>query len=176
MKENICKPHSWRGTNIWNTQRTLKLDTHTKKAYNPISKGQDTWRNSHEKRCHVELCLALCDLTDCSMPGSPVLHYLSPRVCSHSYPLSRWCHPAISSYVIPFSSCPQSFPASGSFPMSWFFFFFFCIRWLKYWSFSISPSNEYSGFISFRIDWLGQLSLAIARLLTQKLWDNNVFF
>jgi len=46
---------------------------------------------------------------------------LSPRVCSNSYPLSWWCHPTISSSVVPFSSCPQSFPASGSFPMSWLF-------------------------------------------------------
>ena len=43
---------------------------------------------------------------------------LSPGVCSNSYPLSWWCHPTISSSVTPFSSCPQSFPASGSFPMS----------------------------------------------------------
>ena len=40
---------------------------------------------------------------------------LSPWVCSNSYPLSQWCHPTISSSVTPFSSCPQSFPASGSF-------------------------------------------------------------
>ena len=46
---------------------------------------------------------------------------LSPWVCSDSYPLSQWCHPAISSSVAPFSSRPQSFPASGYFPMSWFF-------------------------------------------------------
>ena len=45
----------------------------------------------------------------------------TPRVHSNSCPLSRWCHPAVSSSVIPFSSCPQSFPASGSFPMSQFF-------------------------------------------------------
>ena len=43
---------------------------------------------------------------------------LSPTVSSDSCPLSRWCHPAISSSVAPFSSCPQSFPASGSFPVS----------------------------------------------------------
>jgi len=43
---------------------------------------------------------------------------VSPRVCSNSCPLSQWCHPAISPSVIPFSSCPQSFPASGSFQMS----------------------------------------------------------
>ena len=46
---------------------------------------------------------------------------LSTRVCSNSSPLSQWCHPTISSSVIPFSSCLQSFPASGSFPMSWLF-------------------------------------------------------
>ena len=45
----------------------------------------------------------------------------APRVYSNSCPLSRWCHPTISSSVIPFSSCPQSFPASGSFQMSQFF-------------------------------------------------------
>ena len=46
---------------------------------------------------------------------------LPPRVCSNSCPLSRWCHPAISSSVVPFSSHLPSFPASGSFPMSQFF-------------------------------------------------------
>ena len=45
----------------------------------------------------------------------------TPRVYSNSYPLSRWCHPTIASSVIPFSSCLQSFPASGSFPMSLIF-------------------------------------------------------
>ena len=45
----------------------------------------------------------------------------SPGVHSDSCPLSQWCHPAISSSVIPFSSCPQSLPASGSFPMSQLF-------------------------------------------------------
>ena len=45
----------------------------------------------------------------------------TPRVHPNSCPLSRWCHPAISSSVLPFSSCPQSFSASGSFPMSQLF-------------------------------------------------------
>ena len=45
----------------------------------------------------------------------------TPGACSNSCPSSRWCHPTISSSVIPFSSCLQSFPASGSFPMSQFF-------------------------------------------------------
>ena len=52
----------------------------------------------------------------CTMPGFPVLHYLP--VCSKWYPLSQWCHPMISSSATPSSPCLQSFPASGSFPMS----------------------------------------------------------
>ena len=46
---------------------------------------------------------------------------LSTRVCSNSCPLSQWCRATLSSSVTPFSSCPQSFPASGSFLMSWLF-------------------------------------------------------
>ena len=81
---------------------------------------------------------------------------LSPRACLNSHPLSQWCHPTISSSVTPFSSCPQSFPASGSLNESTL-----CIKWSKYWSFSfsISPSNEYSGLIFFRIDWLDLLAV-----------------
>ena len=50
---------------------------------------------------------------DCSMPGFLPCPSPSPRACSNSCPLSRWCHPTISSSVVPFSSCLQSFPASG---------------------------------------------------------------
>ena len=46
---------------------------------------------------------------------------LSPGVCSNSSPLGQWCHPTISSSIAPFSSCFQSFPALGSFPVSWLF-------------------------------------------------------
>ena len=80
----------------------------------------------------------------------------SPGVCANSCPLNLWCYPAISSSVIPFSSCLQPFPGSGSFPMSQLF----PMRWPRYWSFSfsISPSSEYSGLISFRIDWFDLLA------------------
>ena len=61
----------------------------------------------------------LCDPLDSSTPGF-LGSSLSPGVCSHSCPLSWWCRPTISS-VVPFSSCFQSSPASGSFPMSQFF-------------------------------------------------------
>ena len=80
----------------------------------------------------------------------------TPGAYSNSCPLSRWCHTTISSSVVPFSSCLQSFPASGSSSES-----ALRIRWPKYWSFSfiISPSNEYSGLISFRMDWLDVLAV-----------------
>ena len=74
---------------------------------------------------------------------------LSPRVCSDSCSLSQWCHQTISFSVTPFSSRPQSsvairvFSKESALP----------IRWSKYWSFSISPSSEYSGLLSFKIDW-----------------------
>ena len=69
----------------------------------------------------AQSCLTPCDPMDCSTPGLPVHHQLTPRVYSNSCPLSRWCHPTIPSSVIPFSFCLQSFPASGSFQMSQFF-------------------------------------------------------
>ena len=89
----------------------------------------------------TQSCPTLCHPIDCSTPGLPVPSP-SPEACLNSHPLSRWYHPTISSSVIPFSPCLQSFPASGPFLMSWLF-----PRWPKYWSlsFSISPSNEYSG-------------------------------
>ena len=76
----------------------------------------------------------------------------TPGVHPNSCPLIQWCHPAISSSVVPFSSCLQSLPASESFAMSQLF------AWggQKYWSFSFSiiPSKEHPGLISFKMDWL----------------------
>ena len=80
----------------------------------------------------------------------------NPRVHSDSRPSSRWCHPAISSSVIPFFSCPQSLPTSKSFPMSQLF------AWggqSTGFSFSIIPSKEIPGLISFRMDWLDLLAV-----------------
>ena len=68
----------------------------------------------------TQLCPTLCDTMDCSTPSLPV-HHQTPWVYSNSCPLSRWCHPTISSSVVPFSSHLQSLPASGSFQMSQFF-------------------------------------------------------
>ena len=76
--------------------------------------------------------------------------------CSNSCPLGQWCRPTISSSVIPFF-CLQSFPASGSFSNESVLH----TKWPKYrsFSFSISPSNEYSGLISFRMGWLDLLAV-----------------
>ena len=59
--------------------------------------------------------------TPCTTARRPPCPSPTPRACSNSCPSSQWCHPTISTSVVPFSSCPQSFPASGSFPMSQFF-------------------------------------------------------
>ena len=103
--------------------------------------------------CSVtKLCPALCNLMDCSMPGPPVPYHLPDFAKIHAYWIVM--HPTISSSVILFSACLQSFSASGYFPVSWLF-----VRWPTYWSFgfSISPSNEYSGLISLVL--IGLISL-----------------
>ena len=92
-----------------------------------LKKEGQFWSGSGLRNCCsvAKLCVTLCDPMDCSTPGFPVLHYHSLSftwVCSSSCPLSPWCHPTISwCSVTPFFSCLQSFPASGSFPMSWLF-------------------------------------------------------
>ena len=96
------------------------------------------------------------DPIDCTIPGFPV-HYHFLELGQTYIHRVKWYHPTISSSVVPFSSCLQSFPESGSFPMSQVL----CIRWPKYWSFSFStsPSNAYSGLISFRMHWFDLLAV-----------------
>ena len=70
--------------------------------------------------CSVaQSCLTFCNPMTALRQASLSIS-VSPRVCSNSCPLSQWCHPTISSSVIPFSSCLQSFPTSGAFPISQF--------------------------------------------------------
>ena len=79
-----------------------------------------------------------------------------PGACSNSCPSSRWCHPTIS-FCHPLLLLPSTFPSIRVFSNK----SALRIRWPKYWrfSFSISPSNEYSGPISFRMDWLDLLAV-----------------
>ena len=93
----------------------------------------------------AESCPTLCDPMDCSMPGSPVHHQLLELAQTHVHRVGDAIQPSdtLSSFSPPAFNLSQH---QG-----------LCIRWPKYWSFSfsISPSNEYSGLISFRTDWLG---------------------
>ena len=80
-------------------------------------KESDTTKQLH---FHFSSCPALCDPVDSSMPGFPVLQHLPEFVHTHVH----WVDdaiPPLSSFITLFSSCPQSFPESGSFPMSWLF-------------------------------------------------------
>ena len=83
------------------------------------------------------------------------------KACSKSCPSTRWCHATISSSLVPFSSCLQSFPPSGSFPLSQLSY-----QMAKDWSssFSVSPSNEHSGLMSFRMAWLDLCAVLAANL------------
>ena len=100
----------------------------------------------------------------------------TPSTYLNSCPLSRWCHPTISSSVIPFSSCFQSFPAWGSLPMSQFFPSGCQSIWV--FSFIISPSNEHPGLISFRLDWLDLLAVqgTLKGLLQHHSWKKSILW
>ena len=98
---------------------------------------------------------------------------LSPKVFSNSCPLSQWCYLNISSSATPFSlalnlSWVRVFPSKSV-----------LIRWPKYWNFSISisPSNEYSGLISFRIDWFDLLAVqGLSRVFSSTTLPKLQFF
>ena len=96
-----------------------------------------------------------------------------PRVYSNSCPARGWCHAAISSSVIPFSSCPQSLPASESSNESTLH-----MRWPKYWSFSFSiiPSKKHPGLISFKVAWLDHLAVqgTLKSLLQHCSWKASI--
>ena len=96
----------------------------------------------------AQLCLSLCDPMDCNISGLPVRHQFPELAETHAH----WVSDAIQPFH-PLSSCsPPALNLSqhqGLFNES-----VLCNTWPKYWSFSISPSNEYSGLISLRIGWL----------------------
>ena len=104
--------------------------------------------------CSVsQSCLTLCDPMDYSTPGFPVLHYLQEFAQTHVH----WVDDAIkpSHYLSSLYFPPSNFPSIKVF----FSESVLPISWPNYWSFSISPSNEYSGLISFWIDWFALLAL-----------------
>ena len=100
----------------------------------------------------TQLCLTLCDPIDCSTPGFPDLHHLLEFAQTHV----RWLDDVIqpSHLLLPSSSALSLSQQQGLFQSRLFFSeLALCIRWPKYWSFSVIPSNEFSVLISFRIDW-----------------------
>ena len=110
----------------------------------------------------AQSCLTLCDPHGLQQ-ARPPCPSPTPRVYSNSCPLSRWCHPTISSSFIPFHPLlllPSIFPSIRAFSNE----SALRIRWPKYcsFSFSISPSNEYLGLISFRMDWLDTVLLTLS--------------
>ena len=102
----------------------------------------------------AQSCPTLCDPMDCSTPGFSVNHQLPEPTQTHIHP--RRCHPIVSS-CDPLLLLPSIFPSIRVFSNE----SVLLIRWPKFWSFSfiISPSNEYSGIISFRMDWLDLLAI-----------------
>ena len=123
--------------------------------------GKKTWDASKNLTTISSVRFSRSVMSDSLRPhelqnARPLCPSPTPGLHSDSRPLSQWCLPAISSSVVPFSSCTQSLPASDSFPMSQL-----CMRWPKYWSFSFSiiPSKEIPGLISFRMDWLHLLAV-----------------
>ena len=101
----------------------------------------------------AQLCLTLCDPMDCSTPGLPVHHHLLEFAQTHVHRVGDTIQPSHSLS----SPSPSIFPSIRVFSNE----LVLRIRWPKYWSFSfsISPSNEYSGLISFRMDWLDLLAV-----------------
>ena len=103
----------------------------------------------------AQSCLTLCDPMDCSTPGFPAHHQLSELAQTHVHRVGDAFQPSHSLYLL--------LLLSSVFPSIRVFFneLALRIRWPKVWSFnfSISPSNEYSGLISFRIDWFDLLAV-----------------
>ena len=101
----------------------------------------------------AQLCLTVCDPMDCTTPGFPVHHQLPELAQIHVH----WVRDAIQPSHLLLSPSSPTFNLSQH--QGLFLWVGSSIRWLKYWSFSISPSNEYSGLISFRIDWFNLLGI-----------------
>ena len=103
----------------------------------------------------IKSCLTLCKPMDCSRPGFPVLHYLPELAQTHIHGVGDAIQP----------SHPLLSPSPPTFYLSSIRVFSnesaLCIRWPKYWNFtfSISPSNEFSALVSFRIDWFDLLAV-----------------
>ena len=107
---------------------------------------------AHQFSSVAQLCPSLCDLMDCSTPGFLVLHQLLEPTQTHVHRVGDAIHLIL---YHPLLLLPSIFPSIRVFSNE----SALRIRWSKYWSVRISPSNEYSGLISFRMDWLDLLAV-----------------
>ena len=118
----------------------------------------------------TQSCLTLCDPMNCSTPGFPVLHHLPEFAQTHVH----WVGDVIQSSCHPLLLLPSIFPSIRVFSNE----SVICIKWPKYWSFSfnISPSNEYSGLISFRMDWFDFFAVqgTLKSLLHHQSWKASI--
>ena len=122
----------------------------------------------------TQSCPTLCGPMDCSIPGSPVLHY-APEFAQINV---HWVHDAIqpSQSLLPFSPPALNLSQNQSL-FQWVSSLYQVIYPILYWSFSISPSSEYSGLISFRTDWFDLLAFqGLTRVLSiTTVWKHQFF-
>ena len=178
-------------TNIWNLERWYwwtcmwgsNGNTHiVNRLVDTVGEGEDgmNWESSIETYTFSSVQFSCSVMSDSLRPHEsqhtrPPCPSPAPGVHSDSSPSSRWCHPAISSSVIPFSSCPQLLPASGSFPMSQLF------AWggqstgvsaLE--SFPPKKSQDWSP-----LEWTGWISLqskGLSRVFSKTTFQKHQFF
>ena len=172
VQKSRIKP--WLSKRIMLLNETQEQNTHThththrSHVLQSIRSSGKTLLSLHYLTCSsrdLRKAIVCCSVTQsCLMDSLQLQHTrfpcssLSQRVCSHSHPLSQWCHPTISSSVSPFLLLlPSIFPSIRVFSIESVLH----ITWPKYWSFSfsISPSNKYSGLVSFRMDRLDLLAV-----------------
>ena len=141
--------------------------------------------NKQKQRCSTSLIIQfssvqslsrvrLCDPMNRSTPGLPVHNHL-PEFISDSCPLSPWCHPAISSSVVPFSYCPQSLPASESFPMSQLFAWGGQSIWVLA-SASVLPMNTQNWSPLGWTGWISLQSKGLSRVFSNTTVQEHQFF
>ena len=120
----------------------------------------------------TQWCLTLCDPMDCSTPGLPVHHQLPEPTQTDVHNIGDAIHHLILCH--PLLNTPSNFPRIRVFSNE----SVLCIRWPKYWSFNfnISPSNEYSGLISFGMNWLILQSKGLSRVFSNTTVQKHQFF
>ena len=133
----------WKSTNTWKQRCRLS---------SPLGSHRPSLKKSIQFSSVAQSCLTLCNPMDCSTPASPVCHQFPKLAQTHVHGVSDAIQP---SHPLLSPSTAFNFPSIRVFSNE----SVLCIRWSKYWSFNICPSNELSGLISFRIDWFDLLAL-----------------